>query len=182
ERTCVYARRFLLAPGENRRAGSVGNRKCVAEILFPISQSVEWQEMKRAGGHDNEVLSLEKWAQRCDEFAVESFQMTMCGTQERFRKSPDIFVAHAKLGELKSQQLQKVSYPGEHGHGQNANFLAGDDGSYEAFAGRKVFDEGGVLRNMGLQLCEGKIRGSFQSGVLRSEEHTSELQSRFDLV
>src|SRR3989440_3045800 len=166
ERTCVYARRFLLAPGENRRAGSVGNRKCVAEILFPISQSVECQEMKRTVGHDNKVLALEKWAQRCDKFAVESFQMTMRGTQKRFRKSLDIFVAHAKLGELKSQQLQKMSYPGEHRHGQNPDFLAGDDGGYEAFAGRKVFDKGGVLGKMGLQLCEGKIRGSFQSGVL----------------
>jgi hypothetical protein len=88
--------------------------------------------MERAMRNDDEVLPLEKWAQRCDELAIESFQMAVRGTQERSFKSPDIFVAHAKLGELKSQQLQKMSDPGEQGHGQNLDFVAGDDGGYEA--------------------------------------------------
>src|SRR5207253_3886447 len=166
ERTQVCACRFLLTPGENRRTGSVGNREGIAKILFSISQSMEWQKMEEPVGHHNEVPSLEKWSQGCDEFAVESFQMAMGGTQKRFCKSPDIFVAHAKLGELKSQQLQKMSNPGEQGHGQNLDFLAGDDGGHEAFASRKIFDKRGVRWKMGLQLCEGKVRGSFQSGVL----------------
>jgi len=122
----AFARRFLLAPGENRGTGSVRNREGIAEILFPISQSVERQEMKRAVGHDNKVLSLEKWAQRRDELAIERFQMTVRGAQERFFKSPDVFIAHAKLGELKSQQLQKMSGSGKHGHGLNLDFLARD--------------------------------------------------------
>src|SRR5207302_1976869 len=53
------ARRLFLAPGKNRRTGSVGNCVGITEVLFSISQSVERQEMKRAVGHENEVLSLE---------------------------------------------------------------------------------------------------------------------------
>src|SRR5260370_41874446 len=54
----AFARRFLLAPGENRGTGSVRNREGIAEILVPISQSVERQEMKTALVHDNKVHSL----------------------------------------------------------------------------------------------------------------------------
>ena len=54
---------------------------------------------------------MEEWAERRDEFVIERFQMALRGTQEGFLKSPDVFAAHAKLGELKSQQLQKVSGP-----------------------------------------------------------------------
>src|ERR1700686_2851008 len=109
--------------------------------------------MERAVRNDNEVLPSEKWAQGCDELAIESFQMAVRGTQKRFFKSPDIFVAHAKLGELKSQQLQKMSDPGEQGHGPNLDFLARDNGCHEAIPSRKVFDKAGVRRKMGLQLC-----------------------------
>src|SRR5258708_32409276 len=121
--------------------------------------------MERTVRHDNEVLPLEKWTQWCDEFAVKSFQVAMRGTQKRLFESPDIFAAHSKLGEVKSQQLQKMSNTGEHGHGQNVDFLAGDDRGYDSVASRKVFDKSGVLRKMGLQLGEGKIRGSLQRGV-----------------
>src|SRR5712664_735828 len=162
KRTRAHARRFLVAPGENRGAGSVGNREGIAEVLLSISQSVKWQEMERTVRHHNEVLPVEKRAERCDEFAVKSFQMTMRGTQERLFESPDVFAAHSKLGKLKSQQLQKMSNTGEHGHGQNVDFLAGDDRGYDSVASRKVFDKSGVRRKMGLQLCEGEIRGGLQ--------------------
>ena len=150
KRTRARAGRFLLTPGENRGTGSVGNRKGIREILFPVSQSVKWQEMERAVGHDNEVFSLEKWAQRRDELAIERFQMTQGGAQKRFFKPPDIFAAHAKLGELKSQQLQKMSDARQHGHGHNLDFLARDDRGYEAITSRKVFNKCGVRRKMGL--------------------------------
>ena len=58
ERTRVHARGLLLAPGENRRAGGVGNSESIAEILFAVSQSVERQEMERTMGHDDEMLAL----------------------------------------------------------------------------------------------------------------------------
>src|SRR4029077_2431030 len=118
-------------------------REGIAEILFAISQSVEWQEMERAVRNNNEVLPLEKWAQWRDELAIKRFQMAVRGTQERFFKSPDIFVAHAKLGELKSQQLQKMSDPGEQGHGQNLVFLGGDTGGYGGSPGEK-YSAGGA--------------------------------------
>src|SRR5712664_1338047 len=146
KRTGAHARRFLLTPGENRGTGSVGNREGITQVLFAISQSVEWQEMERTVRHDNEVLPLEQRAERCDEFAVKSFQMTMRGTQKRLFESPDIFAAHSKLGKLKSQQLQKMSDTGEHGHGKNVDFLAGDDRGYDSVASRKVFDKSGVRR------------------------------------
>src|SRR5712671_6945844 len=162
ERVSARAGWFLLAPTENRGTGRVGNREGIAEILFAISQSVERQEMERAMRNNNEVLPLEKWAQRRDELAIERFQMTVRGAQERFFKSPDVFVAHAKLGELKSQQLQKMSGSGKHGHGLNLDFLARDDGGDESVPSHKVFNEGRVLRKMRLQLGEGKIRGGLQ--------------------
>src|SRR5260370_40713727 len=115
--------------------------------------------------NDDEMLPLEKWARRRDELAIERVQMTVRGTQERFFKSADIFAAHAELGELKAQQLQKMSGSGEHGHGLNLDFLAGDDGGYEAIASHEVFNKRCVQRDMGLQRCEGKIRGGFQRGV-----------------
>src|SRR5260370_20756972 len=121
--------------------------------------------MERTVRHHNEVLPVEKRAQRCDEFAVKRFQMTMRGTQKRLLESAYGFAANAKLGELKSQQVKKMSNTGEHGHGQNVYFLAGDDGGYDSVASRKVFDKSGVRRKMGLQLCEGKIRRGFQRGV-----------------
>src|SRR5260370_40930042 len=121
--------------------------------------------MERTVRHDNVMLPVEKWTQWCDEFAVKSFQMTMRGPQERFRKSPDVFAAHSKLGELKSQQLQEMSDTGEHGHGQNVDFLASDNRGYDSVASRKVFDKSGVRRKMGLQLCEGKLPRRFQRGV-----------------
>src|SRR5712664_4611826 len=123
KRTGAQARRFFLTPGENRGTGSVGNREGIAEVLLSISQCVEWQEMERTVRHDNEVLPVEKRAERRDEFAVKSFQMTMRGTQERLFESPDVFAAHSKLRKLKSQQLQKMSNAGEHGHGKNVDFL-----------------------------------------------------------
>src|SRR5260370_23548018 len=162
KRTGAHARRFFLTPGQRRGAGSVGNREGSAEVLVSLSQSVKWQKRERTVRHDNEVLLLEKRAQRCDEFAVKSFQTTMRGTQKRLFESPDIFAAHSKLGKLKSQQLQKMSDTGEYGHGQNVDFLAGDDRGYDSVASRKVFDKSGVRRKMGLQLCEGNIRSRLQ--------------------
>src|SRR6266567_3254661 len=89
ERVHAHARRLLLTPGENRRTGSVRNRERIAEILFSISQSVERQEMKRAVRHDNEVLPLEKWAQRREEFAIERFQVALRCTQQGLRPEED---------------------------------------------------------------------------------------------
>src|SRR5260370_40174479 len=90
EGTCAHARRFLVAPRENRGAGSVRNREGIAEVLLSISQSVKWQRMERTVRHDDEVLPLEKRAQRRDEFAVKSVEVTMRGTQKRPFESPDI--------------------------------------------------------------------------------------------
>src|ERR1700694_6032940 len=60
ERNRAPARRFLLTPAETRATGGVGNREGIAEILFPISQSVERQKMERSVRHNNEVLPLER--------------------------------------------------------------------------------------------------------------------------
>src|SRR5207245_10427596 len=146
------ARRLFLATGENRRAGSVGNRESITEILFSISQSVEWQEIKRAVGHENEVLSLEIGAQRRNKFAIQRFQVAMGRAQERLFKSPNGFTAHAKLGDVKSKQLQKMSSSREHRHRLNVDVLARDNGGNEAIAGHKVFDKGCILWKMSLQL------------------------------
>ena len=91
--------------------------------------------------------------------------MTARGAQKRRFKSPDVFAPHTELGKLESQQLEKMSGSGEHGHGLNMDVFACDDGGNEAIASHKVFNESGILRKMGLQLCERKIRGSFQRGV-----------------
>src|SRR5260370_2307860 len=53
----AFARRFLLAPGENRGTGSVRNREGIAEILCPISQSVKRHQLKMPAWHYNTLLS-----------------------------------------------------------------------------------------------------------------------------
>src|ERR1700730_3599137 len=100
ERTRTHAGRFPLAQGENGRTGGIGNREGVREVFFPFLQRVEWQEMQRTMGHDNEVLTLEKWPQGGDEFAIERFQMTMYGPQKGLFKSPHVFTTHPKLRQL----------------------------------------------------------------------------------
>ena len=62
--------------------------------IFAVSQSVKWQEMERAVGHDNEVLPLEKWAQRRDEFAIERFQMAERGTQIKLDREIRLTIAY----------------------------------------------------------------------------------------
>ena len=108
---------------------------------------------------------MEIGAQRRNKFVIERFQVAMGGAQERLFKAPDVFAAHAKLGELKSKQLQKVSNSGEHRHRLNMDVLARDNGGNEAIASHKILNEGCILRKMSLQLCKRKIRGSFQRGV-----------------
>ena len=75
--------------------------------------------MKRAVRHKNEMVALNKHAQRCDQFAVKRFQMALGSPQERLFKAPHVIIAHAELGDLKTEQLQEVSHSGKHGHRDN---------------------------------------------------------------
>src|SRR5438876_12094300 len=88
----------------------------------------------------------------------------MGGARELHCNTPDVFAAHAKLGELKAKQLQKVSGSGEHRHRLNMDVLARDNGGNEAIASHKILNEGCILRKMSLQLCKRKMRGSVQGG------------------
>src|SRR5258708_732325 len=104
-------------------------------------------------------------AGRRDRFVVEILRMGLRGAEEGPFKPPDVFAAHAKFGKLKSQQLQKMSGPREHSHGENLDFFASDDGGDEAVTSHKIFNKGGVRGKIGLELWERKIRRSFERGV-----------------
>jgi len=134
-------------------------------VLVAVFQSVKWQEMEKAVGDDNQALAQAVLAKRRDQLVVERFQVALRGSQERIFKPADVFAAHAELGQLKAQQLENMSDPREHGHGENADFLARNNGSDEAVACREIFDQGCARRERGLQLFDGKIRGSFQRRV-----------------
>src|SRR2546429_9778948 len=110
--------------------------------------------MKRAVGHENEVLSLEIGAQRRNKFVIERFQVAMGGAQERLFKAPDVFAAHAKLGELKAKQLQKVSGSGEDRHGLNVDVLARDNGGNQAVARHQKLKQGLIVAKVSLPVFQ----------------------------
>jgi len=162
---CVCASGLLLAGEENGGAGSVGDGKSVAKIFFTRSEGVEWEEMERSVRHDDEALAGTELAERRDQFDIEGFEVALRGAEERLFKFADVFTAHAEFGELEAEQLEDMGDPRKNGHGKNAYIAAVDDGGEETVAGAKIFEEGGVRGQSGLELLERKVGGSFQSGV-----------------
>src|SRR6267143_5139343 len=107
---------------------------------------MEWQVVQRTVGHNNEVLPFQQRAKWSDEFAVERFEVALRGAQERFLKPPDVFDPHAKLRELKAEQLQEMCNPGKNGQRENFDFFAGNDNGDHSVTRREVLDEGGIFR------------------------------------
>src|SRR5262249_11356262 len=100
---------FLLAQGENRSAGCIRYREGIAQVFVAILQSMKGQKMERAVRHEDKMVSLKKRAQRRNQFTVKRFQMALGRPQERLFESLHIIIAHAKFGNLKTQQLQEMS-------------------------------------------------------------------------
>src|SRR5579859_7247612 len=114
---------LLLAQRKNRRARSIGNREGVAKIFVPVFQGMERQEMKRAVRHKNQMISLKQHAQRRNQLAIERFQMALSSAQERLFESLHVAIAHAEFGNLKPQQLKKISHARKHGYRQNSRVV-----------------------------------------------------------
>src|SRR6267143_1440069 len=126
---------------------------------------MEWQVVQRTVGHNNEVLPFQQRAKWSDEFAVERFEVALRCAQERFLKPPDVFDPHAKLRELKAEQLQEVRNSGKNCQRKNFDFFARYDSGNDSVTRREVLDEGCIFRKTRLQFLQRKIRGGFQGGI-----------------
>jgi len=58
--------------------------------------------------------------------------VTLCGAQERLLKPPDVFDSHAKLRELKAEQLQEMRNAGKNRQRKNFDFFARNDNGNDA--------------------------------------------------
>src|SRR5260370_22357362 len=115
--------------------------------------------------YENQVLPLNEGTQGREQLGVKRFEMALRGAKERLFESPNVVVAHAKLRELKAQQLQKMIYARKYGHRQDPDLVSCNYGRDKLIFNGEILDKRCVSRKACLQLCQGKIRRRFQRCV-----------------
>src|SRR5690349_4683571 len=91
--------------------------------------------------------------------------MALGSPQERRFESLHIAIAHAEFGNLKPQQLKEMSHARKHGYWQNSGAVPGNDGRNQLLTRYKIFNEGRVLRQSGLEFFQREVGGRFESRV-----------------
>jgi hypothetical protein len=118
---------------------------------------VKRQEMQRSMWHEHYVLAGKAFADRRDQLPVQTLQMAQCCAQQGLREPICICRAHAKLRELKAQQVQQVGNAGHHAHWHNLNALGSDHCREQPVARGVILHQHHVRGQAGLQLRQGKI-------------------------
>ena len=76
----LITRGLLLAEGEHRRAGCIGDGISISQVLIAISQGMKRKRVQWPVGHEDQMLRAETCAHGRDKFPVEGFQMIPGGT------------------------------------------------------------------------------------------------------